>query len=1080
MRHHLAALLALAPLAACGKPAPPAPAPDSAPAAAVEADTAPAAPEADTAAPAPVPAAPAGVFPYAGQRLALPNGRKALLVPMPSDGLVSFWSIVRSGSRDEVEPGVTGFAHFFEHMMFRGSENFPGAEYDKVVAAIGADANAYTTDDYTAYHLSFVKEDLGRVLEIEADRFLRLRYDEPGFKTEAGAVYGEYRKGRTSPWSVLFEALQNTAFDQHTYKHTTMGFEADIARMPEQFAYSQTFFERFYRPENVVLVVTGDFDPAEAERLITARYGDWKPGYVAPAVPAEPEQTAPRRVDVPFDGQTLPILAVVFKGDALRPDDATMIAAQTLGELAFGETSALYQRLVLDEQRVESLESFFDDQRDPGLWGVVAMVKDPADVRAVEAELLATVAKFRAEPVSAERLDAVRSHLKYRFLNGMTTPDAVASRIAQIVAITGDVTAIDTRYATLDRVTPADVQAAAAKYLTLERSTVATLHTKDQPIPEAAAVPAVDPAPAPATDPSAVGAPGAAADPAPAADPAAAAAPAADPAAVAAPAADPAAVAAPAADPAAVAAPAAAPPGAPATDPSAIGAPAADPAASPSGPKGVAPSGPAVTPGRVTAAPVLLPVPSEPLVAFHLYFRVGSQDDPPGKEGLAALTASLVAEGSTRSLSYEQILARLFPMAAGYGASVDREMTVVTGQVHKDHVAAFSELLVAALVEPAFTESDFARKKSEVRSYLENQLRFSSDEELGKAVLYRDAFAGTPYAHPEEGTVASLDALTVEDVRAFHAAHYTRDNVVIGLGGGYPAELPDALATSLGRLPAGERGPAPALTVTPPAGRRVTIVQKPGPSTAISFGHPVGVHRGSREFYALWLAVSWLGEHRNSVSHLYQVIREERGMNYGDYAYIEAFPQGGHRQVPPTGVARREHLFEVWIRPVPEAQALFALRAAVREVERLAQGGLTAEQFEAHRRFLGKYVLHFAETTAERLGYAVDDRFFGLSEPGGHLALARKTFAELTLAEVNAALARYVSAANLHIALVTEHAEAMAEALAGGAPSPMTYPAGVEKSAATLAEDKLIEAWPLAIPREAIRIEPVQEVFAKP
>ncbi len=134
------------------------------------------------------------VFPYAIHQKTLANGLEAIVVPMPSDGLVSYWSIVRTGSRDEVEPGVTGFAHFFEHMMFRGTAKHP--EYDAITNGIGADANAFTNDDITAYHLSFAKQDLPTVVEVEADRFQNLLYDETGFKTEAGAVYGEYRKSR--------------------------------------------------------------------------------------------------------------------------------------------------------------------------------------------------------------------------------------------------------------------------------------------------------------------------------------------------------------------------------------------------------------------------------------------------------------------------------------------------------------------------------------------------------------------------------------------------------------------------------------------------------------------------------------------------------------------------------------------------------------------------------------------------------------------------------------------------------------------------------------------------------------------
>src|SRR6185436_15544572 len=177
-------------------------------------------------------------------------------------------------------------------MMFRGSKRFP--HFDQIANGIGADSNAFTTDDFTAYHLGFAKEDLGTVIELEADRFQNLDYNKDLFTTESGAVYGEYRKGRTSPFEVLMEAVQNAAFDQHTYKHTTIGFEADIQRMPQQYEYSKGFFQRFYRPENVVVVVAGDIDPKQTLARIEKEYAPWKKGYAAPAVPVEPTQTAQR------------------------------------------------------------------------------------------------------------------------------------------------------------------------------------------------------------------------------------------------------------------------------------------------------------------------------------------------------------------------------------------------------------------------------------------------------------------------------------------------------------------------------------------------------------------------------------------------------------------------------------------------------------------------------------------------------------------------------------------------------------------------------------------------------------------
>ena len=219
-------------------------------------------------------------FPYKYQTETLANGLKIIMIPMESPGLVAYYSIVRTGSRDEVEKGKSGFAHFFEHMMFRGTKKYPGPVYDSIVTSIGAKANAYTTDDYTAFHLVFAKEDMEKVIEIESDRFQNLYYEKPAFQTEAGAVYGEYRKSITSPYALLSEKMQDLAYDVHTYKHTTIGFEADIKAMPEAYDYSRSFFHRFYRPDNVVIIIVGDFDPKATMQLVTKYSG----GCVAAAV----------------------------------------------------------------------------------------------------------------------------------------------------------------------------------------------------------------------------------------------------------------------------------------------------------------------------------------------------------------------------------------------------------------------------------------------------------------------------------------------------------------------------------------------------------------------------------------------------------------------------------------------------------------------------------------------------------------------------------------------------------------------------------------------------------------------------
>lgn len=471
---------------------------------------------------------------------------------------------------------------------------------------------------------------------------------------------------------------------------------------------------------------------------------------------------------------------------------------------------------------------------------------------------------------------------------------------------------------------------------------------------------------------------------------------------------------------------------------------------------------------------VELPVPTDPTVAFRIMFKAGSQNDPVGKEGLASLTASLISEGGTTANSYEQILKKLYPMAAGYGVNLDKEMTIVSGRIHRDNVAAYTDLLTQAITQPAFAEADFERIKNDVLNYLDRTLRYSNDEAFGKQMLYDAIFAGTPYGHPDAGLPASVRALTLDDVKDFYRKHYTSANVVIGIGGGYDQAVLDKVKAELGKLPA--TAPAPVAKAQPkmPDGIEVILVDKDTKSTAISIGYPFDLLRGQRDFYALWIANSWLGEHRNSSSHLYQVIREIRGMNYGDYSYIEYYPNGWRYSTPPPGTGRRQQFFEVWLRPVPNEQAHFALRAALREVQKLVDNGLSQEGFDLTKKFLKKYVRHYAPTTDARLGYRLDDAFYGIPN---HLETAGKMFDEITLDEVNAAVRKYLQTKNLKIAMITADAAALKTALASDAPSPMTYENS--KPAEVLEEDKIIAAYPLGIKAEKIMIVPVDNTFMK-
>jgi zinc protease len=954
------------------------------------------------------------VFPYAYQKATLPNGLTVVMVPMSSPGLAAYFTVVRTGSRDEVEPGRSGYAHFFEHMMFRGTKKYPGPVYDRIVTGIGARANASTTDDFTMYHLTFAKEDLEKVIDIESDRFQNLSYEKPAFQTEAGAIYGEYRIGAAQPWFALHEKIQDLAFRSHTYKHTTMGFEADVKAMPEGYDYSLAFYRRFYRPENVVLLVVGDIDPPATLRLVEKYYGPWRRGYEPPKITPEPPQTSPKSAEITFPGRTLPILVVAYKGDAFDPSNRDYVAARLLGELAFGQQSELYKKLVLREQRVEALHCDVPVNRDQPLFDISAMVKQADDVDSVREEIYRTLEEFKTRPVDKQKLDDLNRRDRYAFVMGLDTPDKVAGRLARFAAVTGGIDAIETLFAAAEKVTPEDILAAGSKYFVPERRTVVVLKgagEKGEGRKEK------------------VEGRGAKGD--------------------------------------AIASKG---------DPKRGGSDEEESPRNHSLPLDQLGGASAVPQGRT----VLLPVTSDPTVSFRIWFQVGSYRDPPGKEGLAAITAAMLTEGATKQNSYEQILDKLFPLAASYAASTTVEMTVISARVHKDNLDKFYPLLVQAIREPAFRQKDLDRIKSQTLNYLENTLRYSSDEELGKAVLYGAVFPDARYGHLPAGTVASVRGITLDDVKRFYWEFFTRrmgltsSSNVLGLGGGYDESLIAKLYRDVGMSEA-TFAFGPFLPNTPPRGRRVTIVEKDCGATAISIGFPIDVLRGQKDWYALAVANSWFGQHRNQSSHLYQVIREARGLNYGDYSYIEHFPHGSHLLTPPVNVCRRQQIFEIWIRPVPHTARVFALRAALRELKKLVDNGMTEEEFNTTRSFLRKYVLHLAPTTTERLGYALDDRFYGIE--GSHLEKFRQAMDTITLAEVNAAIKKYLQYENMEIVLVTKDAAGLKDALVGDAPSPITY--ATPKPEAVLAEDREISTFPLKIRAEDVRIVPVSELFVK-
>jgi zinc protease len=420
-------------------------------------------------------AQPQKVFPYEYSQEDLPNGLRLIVVPTDYANIVANYIVVQTGSRNEVEPGHTGFAHLFEHLMFRGTEKYPPDKYNQTLNRMGAASNASTSDDLTVYHTTFSKEDLETVLAMEADRFQHLRYAEAEFKTESLAVLGEYNKNSASPFSKLDEVLHDTAFDKHTYKHTTMGFLKDIQDMPNQYDYSLKFFDRYYRPEYTTIIVVGDVKSKAVRAMVDKYWGQWKRGSYKPVIPVEPAQNGPRTAHVDWPSPTLPIVVVAYKAPAYNDATKETAALDALATLAFSSTSDLYQKLVVQEQKADSISGNAPGNVDAGLFEVSARVKKVEDMDYVRERILETVKAFQEKPVDTARLDTVRKRLRYQVSLSMDNSDTIAQILSYYVALKRTPETMNALYDRYAALTPEDVREVAAKYLVEKGRTIVTL-----------------------------------------------------------------------------------------------------------------------------------------------------------------------------------------------------------------------------------------------------------------------------------------------------------------------------------------------------------------------------------------------------------------------------------------------------------------------------------------------------------------------------------------------------------------------------------------------------------------------------
>lgn len=617
------------------------------------------------------------------------------------------------------------------------------------------------------------------------------------------------------------------------------------------------------------------------------------------------------------------------------------------------------------------------ETKDPGLLHVFVKVEKEEDLAKARDAINRTYAKARTELVDADKLANLKSNLKYSFVNGLDSSQAIASTLASYMHFERDPEVINQLYATADSISAEDIREIANKYFidsgrtTVTMSALKSVKGFEQEVDLNGVV------------------------------------------------------------------------------------------AEMSKPQGDA------------KFSVLDMRSSSPLVDVNLLFYTGAAADPEGKKGLAAITANMIARGGSESRSYKEIQKALYPIAGSFGVQIDKEMVSFRGRVNKDKVDEWYKIVSDQLLNPGWREDDFKRLKKEQLDGIKAGLKASNDEELGKEVLYSKLYQGHAYESYNYGDISDLEALTLEDLKAFYKAEFTQAKLNVGISGAMSDAAKARLLKDLSTLPEGSEKRLTVADAPKLEGRHATIVEKPAKSTAVSFGFPIDTIRSDKDWAALWLMRSYFGEHRNSNSFLYQRIRQIRGMNYGDYAYIEYFPRGMYQTKPDANLGRSEQIFQIWLRPLrSNNDAHFATRVAQYELDKLIENGMSKEDFESTRNFLTNFVPQMVASQDRQLGYALDSKFYNTGE---FVAYVRKQLASLTVEDVNRVIRDNLQNKNIHYVFITGDAKDMKARLANETVSPLKYNA--EKPKSLTDEDKVIESYKLAIDKANIEVMDVKNVF---
>jgi len=463
---------------------------------------------------------------------------------------------------------------------------------------------------------------------------------------------------------------------------------------------------------------------------------------------------------------------------------------------------------------------------------------------------------------------------------------------------------------------------------------------------------------------------------------------------------------------------------------------------------------------------------SQPNVYFQALVASGAARDPIGSEGLAHLTARALVEAGAGDRSSQEIRDALHPTGNSVRVLVDREWTSIRLRCDRGHQTLCAEVFADILTAPRFDPTDVVRLREEALYDVSEGL-LSDEEALGHEVLEAVLFEGHPYGHPVKGRAGVLPLVDADDVQAFYDANYVRESVWVGLAGGYDEDTRNKLVERLARL-SGER--APELVLQSPIrvdGRSMQIVATQTQVTGFHFAHPLPVTRTDSDWPALAVAMTALGAHRQSFGRLFKTLRTARGLNYGDYAYIEPYTERHGSSLPEQGVLRQQPYFYVWLRPTSIENGPFALKLALSEVERLVTDGLDAEEFDDIRSYLRGHTPLLAQDLGRRLAYEMEAVATGTPNL---LEVLPAALESLSLEEVNDALARHIHPENLRIVAVTGDADTLKMRVLEESSTPIVYNQ-VQPEEAQVNRDAEAAEWPLGLTEETVWIAPAEGIF---